>query len=222
VSAAPSSTPAGNGPGLQSWIKLAADAVPLVSVAGLLSYAALRIAYLAFYLRLGTTPEEVGYGYSQILGGTLVGVVWLVVLVAPLFFLARWGVASVASLLLIARRLVLADQRVKRLARRAGARIWGPWIRRAIGSLSLGELRRRDLRQVFRRCVYLGALVVLVLLPYVAWVEGGLAARGLTVRQLSLSFGPPVISFLAVQAESAQVHWVGDRQGSGAFLDRLT
>src|SRR5690349_2774750 len=46
--------------------RAARNAVPLVGVIGAALYAVLRVAYLAFYLRLRTTPEEVGYGYSQI------------------------------------------------------------------------------------------------------------------------------------------------------------
>jgi hypothetical protein len=57
-------------------------AVPLVGVIGAALYGVLRLAYLFFYLPLRATPDEVGYGYSQVLADELIGAIELVLLTA--------------------------------------------------------------------------------------------------------------------------------------------
>src|SRR5580704_17135814 len=57
-------------------------AVPRVGIIGAAPYGILRLAYLFFYLPLRATPDEVGYGYSQVLADELIGAIELVVLVA--------------------------------------------------------------------------------------------------------------------------------------------
>jgi hypothetical protein len=70
--------------GLLDWILQ--YAVPLAGVAGAVLYGVLRLAYVFFYLRVRATPEEVGYGYAQILAAELIGAVELVVFATVLLF----------------------------------------------------------------------------------------------------------------------------------------
>ena len=62
-------------------------AVPLVGVVGAALYGVLRLAYLFFYLRLRASPDEVGYGYSQVLADELIGAIELVLLVTVIIML---------------------------------------------------------------------------------------------------------------------------------------
>ncbi|GAA4945978.1 hypothetical protein [Actinoplanes utahensis] len=61
-------------------------ASPLLTVAGVLLYGVLRLAYVTFYMQLRATPQEVGYGYVEILSSQLIGTVELVLVVAVLLF----------------------------------------------------------------------------------------------------------------------------------------
>jgi hypothetical protein len=76
-------------------------AAPLLGVIGALLYGVLRLAYLFFYLQLRATPEDVGYGYSEILATQLVGAFELVLLLAVLIVGVRLGVRAVHA---VARR----------------------------------------------------------------------------------------------------------------------
>ena len=66
---------------------VARDYVPALGAFGILLYGILRLAYVFFYLQLRTTPEEVGYGYSQILSESIAGAVELTLLCAAVFVL---------------------------------------------------------------------------------------------------------------------------------------
>src|SRR4051794_4068644 len=72
------------------------DYAGLTTLLGLGLYGLLRLAYAFFYLRLRTTPEEVGYGYSRVISESIVGALELVILVALL-------VASLITLYALAR-----------------------------------------------------------------------------------------------------------------------
>jgi hypothetical protein len=72
--------PRDSGSPVLDWIM--SYAVPLIGVIAAALYGVLRLAYLFFYLRLRASPDEVGYGYSQVLADELIGAIELVVLVA--------------------------------------------------------------------------------------------------------------------------------------------
>src|SRR5437773_12546318 len=63
-------------------------AVPLAGVTGAALYGVLRLAYVFFYLWLRATPDEVGYGYSQVLSDELIGAIELVVLITALIWIS--------------------------------------------------------------------------------------------------------------------------------------
>src|SRR5262249_48355469 len=84
------------------------DYLPALGVLGLFLYGVLRLAYVFFYLRLRTTPEEVGYDYLRILAESIAGLVELVVLCAVAFAVLA-GVYYMARIL----PLVLRQDRRK-------------------------------------------------------------------------------------------------------------
>jgi len=207
-------------------VKMVADVTPIAALAGSAAYVALRVAYLAFYLRLRATPEEVGYGYSEILAGALLGAVWLVFLLAclgtALGTAGRWLLTALVRPYAIARRFLTRWLGLRRAARwrlAVRSRIRALGQTRLIGAVAARLAIRRRLAHRFRGWTYLASVVVLIGLPALAWEEGGLAAQGLTVRMLYVRFvGVPVVPLLAVQAESARIIWSGDAAGPGAEL----
>src|SRR5690242_5225033 len=63
------------------------DYLPAIGTLGLVLYGLLRLAYMFFYLRLRTTPEEVGYDYVRVLSESIAGAVELILLCAVVFAL---------------------------------------------------------------------------------------------------------------------------------------
>jgi hypothetical protein len=161
------------------------DYLPALGALGLILYGLLRIAYVFFYLRLRTTPEEVGYDYGRILSESIAGAVELVILCAAVF-------ALVNVLLYVTRLLPL---------------LWSP--NRASSVREFVNRRPRLLvRRIALRSLALGAVFVLASLPILAWWQGGLAQGGQTVRNVYF-IGVPYLPVLAVQAVPADVAWVG-------------
>ncbi len=156
--------------------------VPAISILGVVLYGMLRLAYLFFYLRLRTTPEEVGYGYSRVLSESVVGAIELIVLVfVPLLLIGLgldWGVT-------IWRR--------RRPSRVPGAARNAP--------------RSHPLRRVAIRGFIASVVIVVVSLPVLASWQGRLAQRGQTVRNVYF-IGIPYLPVLAVQAVPVRVSWV--------------
>lgn len=142
-------------------------AVPLLTAAGVILYGVLRLAYVFFYIQLRATPEEVGYGYLEILSSQMVGTVELVLLLAAVLLVPVLG---------------------------------GQLLRR----------RRRPDRRVVARsvmwCLLTAVVLVLTLLPAVAWLHGTEARHGYTVRNVYLAHTLR-IPVLAVQALPATAAW---------------
>jgi hypothetical protein len=135
-------------------------AVPLSGVAGVLLYGVLRLAYVFFYLRVRTTPEEVGFGYTQILASEVAGAVELVAILSILFCLAviigRWFGLAVGRLL---RLFWHRSRRVRRwvgsivlsLGSRSGFSKLAPavsWLRTRSGFSWVNRTARPRVRQV--------------------------------------------------------------------------
>ena len=158
-------------------------AVPLFGIVGAALYGVLRLAYLFFYLRLRASPDEVGYGYSQVLADELIGAIELVVLVAAL--LALIGMAAMFAIRLIGR-----------VNRRGCAR-----------PVTRSGDRTPGIRKLLLWCLAISIPVVLIGLPVIGWLEGEEAAKGYIVRNVSLThlIALPV---LAVEAVPAKVSWV--------------
>jgi len=70
--------------GLLGW--LGGNVTAALTICGLVIYGVQRISYDLYYRSLETTPEEVGLGYAQILGQTVVGFLVLLVLAFALAF----------------------------------------------------------------------------------------------------------------------------------------
>jgi hypothetical protein len=160
-------------------------AVPLLGVVGAALYGVLRLAYVFFYLQVRATPEEVGYGYVQVLASQLIGAIELVFLVAVVLFAVGFAVGRLPTTLL-------------RWLRHGGSR---PGRALASGRTPVARLTLR---------AGAGAVaVVLVGLPLLAWDEGAEAAHGYAVRNVYLlhTIRLPV---LAVQAVPAVVTWTPD------------
>lgn len=168
------------------------DAVPLLGVVGAVLYGVLRLSYVFFYLQLRATPEEVGYGYVEVLAGQLVGAIELVVVLSAVFIVV--GV--------IARVGIVGWSWRTRGTRRPGPvwpRAW--WARTAL------------------RASALGTLAVLVGLPVIAWTAGGDAAHGFTVRNVYL-LHTIRLPILAVQAVPATVGWTGADSEAGRNVEQ--
>ncbi|MEV6273373.1 hypothetical protein AB0L64_39825 [Kribbella sp. NPDC051936] len=150
-------------------------AVPLTGLLGAALYGVLRLSYVFFYLQLRATPEEVGYGYVEILAGQLIGALELVLFATVVLFV----IAVIARLLIHGMRVV------------SGRR-----PRRTSKSLSADALTL-TLRSL---AVALG--LVLVGLPIIAWTEGSDAVQGYTVRNVYVAstIRLPVLAVTAVPA----------------------
>jgi hypothetical protein len=164
-------------------------AVPLAGVTGAALYGVLRLAYVFFYLWLRATPDEVGYGYSQVLSDELIGAIELVVLIAALI----WVAGSAISILVP-------------LARRAAGKY---------GSDSAGIhlFSKLKAQKTAAWSLAIAVPIVLVGLPVLGWIEGAQAANGYAVRNVYLA-GTIRLPVLAVQAVPAEVAWASP-PGSG-------
>lgn len=67
--------------------KVASDPRTLITAAGLLLYAVLLTAYVIFYQSFGLTPDDLGWGYLDLLGQAAVATVGLTVLTGALLSL---------------------------------------------------------------------------------------------------------------------------------------
>jgi hypothetical protein len=157
-------------------------AVPLAGVIGAALYGVLRLAYVFFYLWLRATPDEVGYGYSQVLADELIGAIELVVLTAIVIAIAGFAVSILVPLAKQATVKYGSKPRQTRLTSKAKAQ------RIAIWSFAIA------------------VPVVLVSLPVLGWLEGAQAASGYAVRNVYLA-GTIRLPVLAVQAVPAKVAW---------------
>jgi hypothetical protein len=148
-------------------------AAPLLGMVGAFLFGALRLAYVFFYLQLHATPQEVGYGYLEILGGQLAGTVELTVLLTATMVVAGLGVGAVRHA------------------------IAGRW--RGVVTLP----GRAALLRLTRGCALASLAVVLVCLTMLAWTFGTEAKNGWAVRNIYLKFAGriPVLAVQAVPAD---------------------
>ena len=177
LAAQPSSEP---GSAVLNWI--VRYAVPLAGVTGAALYGVLRLAYVFFYLWLRATPNEVGYGYSQVLSDELIGAIELVVFIAALIWIAGF-VASI----------------VVPLAQRATRK----YRSKVVGIQLVSKLKAQ---KIAAWSLAIAVPIVLIGLPILGWLEGEQAASGYAVRNVYLArtIRLPV---LAVQAVPAEVAW---------------
>ena len=186
--------------------------VPLSGIIAALVYGVLRLSYVLFYLHLRTTPEEVGYGYAEILSGQLLGALELVLLVGALFLAVSMSV---------------------RFALRLGERVRSHASQRPAVLSTLGGVGNAIVRSLAA-----AVIVVCVGLPWIAWQEGVAAAEGSTKRNIYLY--PLPIPVLPVQAVPADIRmaaaeaedlglagraclmYLGQAQGTRIFYDVTT
>jgi cbb3-type cytochrome oxidase subunit 3 len=158
-------------------------AAPLLGLTGAVLYGVLRLSYLTFYLQVRATPEEVGYGYVEILATQLIGAIELVLFVMVLIFLG-----------------VLVSRYVTGMARALRHAGWpGPRF----------TASRENLLRVAGRSAIAAVVLVVVLLPCIAWLYGAEAKKGFAVRNVYPQ-GFIVLPVLAVQAVPAKVEWVSE------------
>jgi hypothetical protein len=164
-------------------------AVPLIGIIGAALYGVLRLAYLFFYLRLRATPDEVGYGYSQVLADELIGAIELVVLTA--LFLMPLGIVAYFSFRMFQR---MKNKKYSR--QREDGFNWTTRVQKLV-----------------LWCLSLAIPIVLIGLPVIAWLEGQEARNGFTVRNVYVShfIALPV---LAVQAVPATFTWISGNETS--------
>jgi hypothetical protein len=148
---------------------------PLLGIVGALLFGALRLAYVFFYLQLHATPQEVGYGYLEILSGQLAGTVELTMLLTLVMVMAGLGIGALRHA------------------------IAGRW--RAMVSLP----ERKTLLRLTRRCALASLALVLACLPVLAWMFGTDAKHGYAVRNIYLRIAGrlPVLAVQAVPADVA-------------------
>jgi hypothetical protein len=161
--------------------------LPLLGAIGVALYGILRLAYLFFYLQLRTTPEEVGYGYTQVLSQSVVGALELTLLLSVL--LAVFPLGAYGGQVLIGRVKGRSSRSSTRAASHASSRHF------------------HMIRRILMRCLVVAFALVLLTLPGLAWWQGGLARSGQTVRNVYF-IGIPYLPVLAVQAVPARVLWV--------------
>ncbi|MDI6105606.1 hypothetical protein QLQ12_44205 [Actinoplanes sp. NEAU-A12] len=147
-------------------------AVPLMAGVGVLLYGMLRLAYVFFYLQLRATPQDLGYGYVEILSSQLVGTIELVlVLTAVLVAVALTGRGLRRTAMILTGR-----------ARPAPAH--RPWTRLVLQAGGAA------------------VVIVLTFLPAAAWLWGTEARHGYTVRSVYLArtVRVPVLAVQALPA----------------------
>lgn len=157
--------------------------IPSLSVLGLVLYGVLRLSYLYFYQQLRTSPEEVGYGYSEILVEALPGAIEVFVLL----FLTLLVIAALANRLL---------GKLRKTNRELGDSAEFPRLRRFLGAPITGV-------HVFAAAL----LVEVLLLPIMSAWQGSRARSGLTVRN-AYFIGVPYLPLLSAQAVPASVAWI--------------
>jgi hypothetical protein len=169
-----------NGNGALNWT--VRYAVPLAGVIGAALYGVLRLAYVFFYLWLRATPDEVGYGYSQVLADELIGAIELVILTAIVIAVTIFAINIILPLAKQATVKSPSKPMLTRLISKTKAQ------RIAIWSFAIA------------------VPIVLVSLPVLGWLEGAQAASGWAVRNVYLA-GTIRLPVLAVQAVPAKVAW---------------
>jgi hypothetical protein len=100
----------------------------------------------------GASPDEVGYGYTEVLANELIGAIELLVL-------------TVLCLVPMAIAVMFGVSRLRRTRRKQ--------------QLAKASLPARA-RKLFLWCLVLPIPLVLISLPVLAWLEGAEAAKGLT------------------------------------------
>lgn len=131
-------------------------AAPLLGIAGVAMFGALRLPYVAFYQQVRATPQEVGYGYQQILTGQLFGTIELTALL---------------TVVLVGSRLLILS-----LCHAAAGR-WRHAVARP---------QRHDLIRLTRRCGVISLISILMVLPVVGYLFGIKATYGDKVRTMYL------------------------------------
>jgi hypothetical protein len=66
---------------------LVSNALAIVTVAGVVTYGILRVAYFQFYNNFGLKPEDVGLGYIEVLGQSVTGMI-ILLLLSSIFLVA--------------------------------------------------------------------------------------------------------------------------------------
>lgn len=159
---------------------------------GAVLYGVLRLSYVFFYLQVRATPEEVGYGYAEVLASQLIGALWLVALMSisltALIWLTRLAWVHLSSRSSMNHRTAAFRSRPLAALRRVGA-----------------------------YSIALSVLVVLIVLPAIAWTTGSHAAQGQTVRNVYL-LGATRLPILAVQAVPAHLVAI-EESAAGRFLE---
>jgi hypothetical protein len=162
------------------------DHLPAIGAVGIVLYGLFRLAYSFFYIRLRTTPEEVGYTYTRVISESIVGALELILLCTALIVAGATAYATARVVAPMVWRRRWPDPRT---------------LRQAAG--------RRMLRRTAVRSVAAAAVTVFASLPVLAWWQGGLAQAGQTVRNVYF-VGVPYLPVLAVQAVPATVVWKDD------------
>ncbi|GAA0525215.1 hypothetical protein GCM10010172_02140 [Paractinoplanes ferrugineus] len=135
-------------------------AAPLLGTVGVVLFGMLRLAYVFFYQQLRATPQEVGYGYQDILAGQLVGTI---------------------ELTLVLTGVLVAGKLLTRAVRHASAGRWGE---------ATALPHPHDLRRLAQRSGITVLVFILLALPIFAYLFGKKATDyGETVRNAYL-FSP--------------------------------
>lgn len=170
-------------------------AVPASGLAAAVIYGVLRLSYALFYQPLRATPEEVGYGYVEILAGQLIGAVELTLVV--------WAVSFGIGMLW-----------------RAARRRWGLHLRGGPRPRA-DEDGRRTVGGTAVRSGLVALGLVTVLLPVIAREMGAIAAtEGETMRNIHLvGSNIPVLPVTAVPARVTALNpEAGDLEGRACLL----
>ncbi len=186
-------------------------AVPLSGLVAAVIYGVLRLSYALFYQPLRATPEEVGYGYVEILAGQLIGALELTLVV--------WGLAfGIAMVWRAARRRWGSPPRTRRPPTEDEAgwrRVWRPAARSGLVALGL----------------------VTVLLPVLARELGATAAttgetmrnihlRGSNIPVLPVTAMPATVTALDPRADDLAgrpcLLYLGAADGVSVFFDVAT
>ncbi len=175
-----------------------AFAVPLLSLTGLISYGILKSAYSRFYGELGLRPEDVGLGYTEILGESLVGLALLEGLLV-----------AISALVLLTLRLMIRAY-LRRFEHYEAHSIAG-----CIGAIASAVLRAILVTVAWWVSIavfLIGTLFLLLFLVRGAEANGASlrAGRAEDLTLASLGIGQGQVIIISWQAYPATIYWSRD------------
>lgn len=211
--------------GVRRFVKSLSPLLPLLTIAGVCLYILLRRAYAEFYDAFGLTPEDLGFGYVEILGRSVGAISFIVV-----------PAAAIAHFVNLPRDQGPAVAWVLSVGSFLFALLLGEWLLTAAALAVIGlQIRLR----VHKLAEWLGTFIIVVLTTLIllrgldlltryAELQAATVRDGVAARQLDAWWGIPLLELRGapVEVEAQQVSdtvdcamYLGANDGSTFLYD---